>query len=70
MEDSRYVIFRYHLPFIFKRGKIAFYERFAGRPALLEFAAQKSIPVAQTAAKPWSTGDVHNSYYELFIDIV
>ncbi|KAG8714420.1 argininosuccinate synthetase [Ceratobasidium sp. 423] len=42
----------------------AFYERFAGRSALLEFAAQKNIPVAQTAAKPWSTDEnlFHISY--------
>ncbi|CAE6447227.1 unnamed protein product [Rhizoctonia solani] len=42
----------------------AFYQRFAGRPALLEFAAQKNIPVAQTAAKPWSTDEnlFHISY--------
>ncbi|CAE6463756.1 unnamed protein product [Rhizoctonia solani] len=42
----------------------AFYERFAGRPALLEFASQKNIPVAQTAAKPWSTDEnlFHISY--------
>lgn len=33
-----------------------FYNRFAGRAALLDYAAQKQIPVAQTAAKPWSTG--------------
>ncbi|CAE6350096.1 unnamed protein product [Rhizoctonia solani] len=42
----------------------AFYERFAGRSALLEFAGQKNIPVAQTAAKPWSTDEnlFHISY--------
>ncbi|KAM0755758.1 argininosuccinate synthetase [Meredithblackwellia eburnea MCA 4105] len=42
----------------------AFYERFAGRAALLEFAAQKGIPVFQTAAKPWSTDEnlFHISY--------
>ncbi|KAF8705550.1 Argininosuccinate synthetase, partial [Rhizoctonia solani] len=42
----------------------AFYERFAGRSALLEFASQKNIPVAQTAAKPWSTDEnlFHISY--------
>ncbi|KAL5633159.1 hypothetical protein ACGC1H_003599 [Rhizoctonia solani] len=42
----------------------AFYERFAGRSALLEFATQKNIPVAQTAAKPWSTDEnlFHISY--------
>ena len=34
-----------------------FYERFAGRQALLDFAAEKGIPVFQTAAKPWSTGE-------------
>ena len=33
-----------------------FYERFAGRAALLAYAAEKGIHVFQTAAKPWSTG--------------
>ena len=33
-----------------------FYNRFAGRAALLDYASQQQIPVAQTAAKPWSTG--------------
>ena len=35
-----------------------FYERFAGRSALLAYAAQNGIPVVQTAAKPWSTGEI------------
>ena len=41
-----------------------FYERFAGRQALLDFAADKGIPVFQTAAKPWSTDEnlFHISY--------
>jgi len=41
-----------------------FYHRFAGRQALLEYAAQKQIPVQQTAAKPWSTDEnlFHISY--------
>jgi argininosuccinate synthase len=41
-----------------------FYNRFAGRQALLEYAAQQSIPVQQTAAKPWSTDEnlFHISY--------
>lgn len=41
-----------------------FYERFAGRQALLEFAAKSGIPVAQTTAKPWSTDEnlFHISY--------
>ncbi|TFK52038.1 argininosuccinate synthetase [Heliocybe sulcata] len=41
-----------------------FYTRFAGRQALLAFAAEKSIPVQQTAAKPWSTDEnlFHISY--------
>lgn len=41
-----------------------FYERFAGRQALLEFAARSGIPVAQTTAKPWSTDEnlFHISY--------
>ncbi|SCV70530.1 BQ2448_1924 [Microbotryum intermedium] len=34
-----------------------FYNRFAGRAALLEYAKEKGIPVFQTAAKPWSTGE-------------
>lgn len=41
-----------------------FYHRFAGRQALLQYAAEKQIPVAQTAAKPWSTDEnlFHISY--------
>lgn len=35
---------------------VEFYNRFAGRSALLNYAAEKQIPVQQTAAKPWSTG--------------
>lgn len=43
---------------------LEFYHRFAGRQALLEYAAQKQIPVRQTAAKPWSTDEnmFHISY--------
>lgn len=42
-----------------------FYTRFAGRSALLDFAAQKGIPVFQTAAKPWSTDEnLHHISYE------
>lgn len=41
-----------------------FYNRFAGRSALLDYAAEKGIPVVQTAAKPWSTDEnlFHISY--------
>ncbi|GLB43371.1 putative argininosuccinate synthetase [Lyophyllum shimeji] len=41
-----------------------FYNRFAGRQALLDYAAEKGIPVAQTKAKPWSTDEnlFHISY--------
>jgi len=41
-----------------------FYNRFPGRQALITFAAQKSIPVQQTTAKPWSTDEnlFHISY--------
>jgi argininosuccinate synthase len=41
-----------------------FYNRFAGRQALLAYAGEKGIPVAQTAAKPWSTDEnlFHISY--------
>lgn len=41
-----------------------FYNRFPGRQALLTYAAQNSIPVQQTAAKPWSTDEnlFHISY--------
>ncbi|KAH8929357.1 argininosuccinate synthase [Atractiella rhizophila] len=41
-----------------------FYNRFAGRTDLLNFAAEKGIPVAQTKAKPWSTDEnlFHISY--------
>ena len=38
------------------RHTAVFYNRFAGRTALLDYAAEKGIPVFQTAAKPWSTG--------------
>lgn len=41
-----------------------FYDRFAGRSALLDYAAKNGIPVTQTAAKPWSTDEnlFHISY--------
>ncbi|KAI0294316.1 putative argininosuccinate synthase [Multifurca ochricompacta] len=41
-----------------------FYERFAGRQALLSYAAEKQIPVQQTAEKSWSTDEniFHISY--------
>jgi argininosuccinate synthase len=41
-----------------------FYNRFAGRQALLDYATQNKIPVQQTAAKPWSTDEnlFHISY--------
>ncbi|KAH7908617.1 putative argininosuccinate synthase [Hygrophoropsis aurantiaca] len=41
-----------------------FYNRFPGRQALLTYAAEKSIPVQQTASKPWSTDEnlFHISY--------
>jgi len=41
-----------------------FYHRFAGRQALLSYAAEKQVPVQQTAAKPWSTDEnlFHISY--------
>jgi len=41
-----------------------FYNRFAGRQALLDYASKNSIPVQQTAAKPWSTDEnlFHISY--------
>ncbi len=34
-----------------------FFNRFAGRKDLLEYASQKGIPVTQTKAKPWSTDE-------------
>ncbi|CAR24056.1 argininosuccinate synthase [Lachancea thermotolerans CBS 6340] len=42
----------------------AFFERFAGRKDLLDYAAEKGIPVTQTKAKPWSTDEnqAHISY--------
>ncbi|KAJ3324083.1 argininosuccinate synthetase [Boothiomyces sp. JEL0866] len=42
----------------------AFFNKFPGRPALLEYAALKGIPVVQTASKPWSTDEnlYHISY--------
>ena len=41
-----------------------FYERFQGRNDLLDFAAQREIPVASTKAKPWSMDEnlIHCSY--------
>ncbi|RXW21375.1 hypothetical protein EST38_g4470 [Candolleomyces aberdarensis] len=41
-----------------------FYNKFPGRQALLQYAAEKGIPVFQTAAKPWSTDEnlFHISY--------
>jgi len=41
-----------------------FYNRFAGRQALIEYAGKNNIPVAQTTAKPWSTDEnlFHISY--------
>ncbi|KAI1500130.1 argininosuccinate synthase [Biscogniauxia marginata] len=41
-----------------------FYERFAGRAALLQFAAENNIPVSSTPKSPWSMDDnlVHCSY--------
>ena len=43
---------------------LEFYNRFPGRQALLAYAAEKQIPVQQTAAKPWSTDEnlFHISY--------
>ncbi|KAJ3315412.1 argininosuccinate synthetase [Boothiomyces sp. JEL0838] len=42
----------------------AFFNKFPGRPALLEYAKLKGIPVVQTASKPWSTDEnlYHISY--------
>ncbi|GMM37582.1 argininosuccinate synthase [Saccharomycopsis crataegensis] len=34
-----------------------FFNRFAGRKDLLEYAEQKDIPVTQTKSKPWSTDE-------------
>lgn len=41
-----------------------FFERFAGRKDLLDYAAEKGIPVTQTKSKPWSTDEnqAHISY--------
>jgi len=41
-----------------------FYDRFPGRSALLDYAAEHGVPVFQTAAKPWSTDEnlFHISY--------
>ncbi|EIM24033.1 argininosuccinate synthetase [Wallemia mellicola] len=41
-----------------------FYDRFPGRSALLQYAAEKGIPVTQTQSKPWSTDEnlFHISY--------
>ncbi|OUT20303.1 argininosuccinate synthase [Pichia kudriavzevii] len=34
-----------------------FFKRFAGRKDLLDYAAEKGIPVTQTKSKPWSTDE-------------
>jgi argininosuccinate synthase len=41
-----------------------FFERFEGRQALLDYAAEKGIPVTSTKAKPYSMDDniAHCSY--------
>lgn len=41
-----------------------FFEKFAGRKDLLDYAAEKGISVAQTKSKPWSTDEnqAHISY--------
>lgn len=41
-----------------------FFNRFAGRQDLLDYAAEKGIPVQQTKSKPWSTDEnmAHISY--------
>ncbi|KAI4112373.1 MAG: hypothetical protein LQ345_006470 [Seirophora villosa] len=41
-----------------------FYDRFPGRDALLDYAAEKGIPVSSTKAKPWSMDEnlAHCSY--------
>ncbi|CCF57094.1 hypothetical protein KAFR_0C00990 [Kazachstania africana CBS 2517] len=41
-----------------------FFNKFAGRKDLLDYAAEKGIPVTQTKAKPWSTdeNEAHISY--------
>jgi hypothetical protein len=63
MEDPWYVLpWGCTLLVYLTKLQIDFYRRFAGRPALLEYAAQKNIPVAQTAAKPWSTGNLFKIY--------
>ncbi|KAJ8327938.1 argininosuccinate synthetase [Batrachochytrium dendrobatidis] len=41
-----------------------FFEKFPGRSALLQYAAERGIPVTQTAAKPWSTDE--NLYHISF----
>ncbi|CCM02589.1 uncharacterized protein FIBRA_04692 [Fibroporia radiculosa] len=59
---ARPVIARGMMAIADKEG--SFYNRFAGRQALLAYAAEKQIPVQQTAAKPWSTDEnlFHISY--------
>lgn len=62
MADSWYV--SVNMPESCLTGCKEFYNRFAGRQALLQYAAEKNIPVQQTAAKPWSTDEnlFHISY--------
>lgn len=53
-----------HSEYVLDSHVTEFYERFAGRSDLLEYAASKGIPVTQTKAKPWSTDEnlFHISY--------
>jgi argininosuccinate synthase len=44
--------------------ELEFYNRFQGRPDLLEFAAQHNIPVVQTKSAPWSMDE--NLYHISF----
>ena len=57
-------LFFLHYLVIFSKLHPEFYNRFPGRQALLQYAAEQNIPVVQTAAKPWSTDEnlFHISY--------
>jgi argininosuccinate synthase len=65
LANPRFVALNRHFPKTFLlTTHPEFYNRFPGRQALIAFAAEKSIPVQQTTAKPWSTDEnlFHISY--------
>jgi argininosuccinate synthase len=61
---SHWSLFIYKITHLNRLIRKAFYKRFPGRSALLEYAAAKKIPVSQTPSKPWSTDE--NLYHISF----